>query len=85
MSEQLCWPSGPKAGLDGIWAPFWYADVHNTTCFSSKSNLENNKIISNGLTQHQVDHHLRKVLIKDIIFNTHFYIYFIYTTKYKKA
>jgi len=30
--EQLSWPPGPKS-YDGVWAPHWYAQVHQSTCF----------------------------------------------------
>lgn len=36
-SEQLSWPAGPKPGLDGIWAPFWYEEVHKSTGFAKKA------------------------------------------------
>lgn len=29
------WPSGPKA-CDGVWAPYWYVNVHNTTGFNKQ-------------------------------------------------
>lgn len=32
--EQLSWPSGPKP-YDGVWAPHWYAQVHQSTGFGS--------------------------------------------------
>lgn len=32
-SEQLSWPSGPKA-YDGVWAPHWYAQVHQSSGFA---------------------------------------------------
>ena len=31
-SKMLSWPSGPKP-YDGVWAPWWYSGVHNSTCF----------------------------------------------------
>jgi hypothetical protein len=31
--EQLSWPSGPKA-YDGVWAPHWYAQVHQSSGFA---------------------------------------------------
>ena len=30
--EQLSWPAGPKP-FDGVWAPHWYAQVHQSTGF----------------------------------------------------
>jgi len=30
--EMLAWPSGPKAE-DGVWAPYWYNNVHQSTGF----------------------------------------------------
>jgi hypothetical protein len=30
--EMLCWPAGPKAE-DGVWAPYWYSNVHRSTGF----------------------------------------------------
>lgn len=35
--EQLSWPAGPKPGLDGMWAPYWYDGVHKSTGFVSDS------------------------------------------------
>lgn len=29
----LSWPAGPKP-FDGVWAPFWYANVHKSTGFT---------------------------------------------------
>jgi hypothetical protein len=34
--EQLSWPKGPKS-YDGIWAPHWYAQVHQSTGFGPSS------------------------------------------------
>jgi hypothetical protein len=35
-SEQLSWPAGPKP-YDGVWAPHWYAQVHQSTGFGLAS------------------------------------------------
>ena len=35
-SEQLKWPAGPKP-YDGVWAPHWYAQVHQSTGFGAAS------------------------------------------------
>ena len=35
-SEQLSWPAGPKP-YDGVWAPHWYAQVHQSTGFGMAS------------------------------------------------
>ncbi|TAE48981.1 MAG: hypothetical protein EAZ89_14655, partial [Bacteroidetes bacterium] len=32
--EMLSWPAGPKAE-DGVWAPYWYAQVHQSTGFQA--------------------------------------------------
>ena len=32
-SEQLSWPAGPKP-YDGVWAPHWYAQVHQSSGFA---------------------------------------------------
>lgn len=32
--RQLSWPAGPKS-CDGMWAPFWYDQVHESTGFGS--------------------------------------------------
>lgn len=34
MPEMLSWKTGPKT-YDGVWAPFWYHAVHNSTGFVS--------------------------------------------------
>jgi hypothetical protein len=34
--EQLSWPAGPKP-YDGVWAPHWYAQVHQSTGFGPAS------------------------------------------------
>lgn len=34
--EQLSWPSGPKP-YDGVWAPHWYAQVHQSQGFGVPS------------------------------------------------
>lgn len=34
--EQLSWPAGPKP-YDGVWAPHWYAQVHQSTGFGTPS------------------------------------------------
>jgi len=39
------WPSGPKP-YDGVWAPYWYANVHRTTRF------EPHKAASHALPPH---------------------------------
>eukprot|EP00597_Dinobryon_sp_UTEXLB2267_P003151 CAMPEP_0170074942 /NCGR_PEP_ID=MMETSP0019_2-20121128/12168_1 /TAXON_ID=98059 /ORGANISM="Dinobryon sp., Strain UTEXLB2267" /LENGTH=470 /DNA_ID=CAMNT_0010285593 /DNA_START=444 /DNA_END=1856 /DNA_ORIENTATION=+ len=31
--EQLQWKAGPKPDIDGLWAPYWYQQVHNSTGF----------------------------------------------------
>lgn len=33
--KMLSWPAGPKA-YDGVWAPFWYHEVHQTTGFAQQ-------------------------------------------------
>lgn len=38
LTEQLSWPAGPKPGVDGMWAPFWYNGVHKSTGFYSETN-----------------------------------------------
>jgi hypothetical protein len=38
-SEMLSWPSGPKP-YDGVWAPYWYANVHRSTGFEKQSTSE---------------------------------------------
>jgi len=35
----LTWPKGPKH-FDGIWAPHWYGNVHNSTTFSKQESDE---------------------------------------------
>lgn len=36
MSEKmLSWPAGPK-NIDGVWAKYWYANVHKSTGFMSR-------------------------------------------------
>lgn len=32
----LSWPPGPKKA-DGVWAPYWYSSVHQTTGFNKKT------------------------------------------------
>jgi hypothetical protein len=32
-AEMLSWPAGPKPDIDGLWAPYWYGSVHQTTGF----------------------------------------------------
>ena len=29
----LAWPQGPK-DYDGVWAPYWYANAHQSSCFA---------------------------------------------------
>ena len=31
----LHWPAGPKP-YDGVWAPYWYENVHRSTCFEKQ-------------------------------------------------
>lgn len=33
--RMLHWPQGPKP-YDGVWAPYWYVNVHNTTGFQKQ-------------------------------------------------
>ncbi|CAI0391974.1 unnamed protein product [Linum tenue] len=33
QSSMLSWEAGPKA-YDGVWAPWWYKSVHESTCFA---------------------------------------------------
>lgn len=42
--EMLQWPEG-KRGSDGVWAPYWYANVEKSTCFQPfvERNIELNK------------------------------------------
>jgi len=37
MDEMLHWESGPKE-YDGVWAPHWYSQVHNSTGFRQNPN-----------------------------------------------
>ncbi len=40
MHEMLSWKSGPRK-IDGIWAPYWYSNVHKSTGFSrQKTSVE---------------------------------------------
>jgi len=41
-SEQLGWPAGPKPE-DGMWAAYWYSEVHKSTGFVKKSDGDRNK------------------------------------------
>lgn len=34
QESMLKWDAGPKA-VDGLWAPWWYKNVHKSTCFTS--------------------------------------------------
>jgi hypothetical protein len=34
--SMMQWPSGPKP-YDGVWAPYWYKNVHNSTGFVRQS------------------------------------------------
>jgi len=34
--EMLSWPPGPKP-YDGVWAPYWYANVHRSTGFEKQA------------------------------------------------
>lgn len=36
QKSMLKWPAGPKP-YDGVWAPYWYANVHSTTGFKQQS------------------------------------------------
>ncbi len=38
-SNMLCWPKGEKA-IDGIWAPYWYRNVHLSTGFKKQKTSE---------------------------------------------
>jgi Sulfotransferase domain len=37
--EMLCWPVGPKE-YDGVWAPYWYSNVHRSIGFEKQSTSE---------------------------------------------
>jgi Sulfotransferase domain len=37
--EMLHWPAGPKP-YDGIWAPYWYSNVHRSTGFEKQIKAE---------------------------------------------
>jgi hypothetical protein len=52
LPEQLEWPAGPKP-IDGIWAPYWYSEVHKSTGFLEKEDKGARKPISQ-LTKSQV-------------------------------
>lgn len=36
QERMIHWPAGPKP-YDGVWAPYWYVNVHNTTGFHRQS------------------------------------------------
>ncbi|KAJ8636579.1 hypothetical protein MRB53_010846 [Persea americana] len=36
QTSMLKWEAGPKP-IDGIWAPWWYKNVHKSTCFTPES------------------------------------------------
>lgn len=38
-SSMLQWPAGPKE-YDGVWAPYWYANVHRSTGFEKQPTSE---------------------------------------------
>jgi hypothetical protein len=38
-NQMLSWTAGPKP-YDGIWAPYWYSIVHQTTGFEKQSTSE---------------------------------------------
>lgn len=38
-AEMLTWPPGPKS-YDGIWAPYWYSNVHRSTGFETQPTSE---------------------------------------------
>lgn len=38
-NEMLHWPAGPKS-YDGVWAPYWYSNVHRSTGFERQSTSE---------------------------------------------
>lgn len=55
--EQLSWPVGPKS-VDGLWAPYWYDEVHKSSGFSSgekKSDNEGEIQIYPTLTAEQLE------------------------------
>lgn len=37
--QMLSWPAGPKP-YDGVWAPYWYANVHNSSGFEKQATSE---------------------------------------------
>lgn len=37
--EMLTWPAGPKP-YDGVWAPYWYSNVHRSTGFEMQATSE---------------------------------------------
>lgn len=37
--EMLTWPAGPKP-YDGVWAPYWYSNVHRSTGFERQATSE---------------------------------------------
>jgi len=39
LPEMLTWPAGPKK-VDGLWAPHWYATLHETTGFHAPSSVK---------------------------------------------
>lgn len=41
--SMLEWPSGPKI-YDGVWAPYWYANVHKSTGFAPPGNYGKNPL-----------------------------------------
>jgi hypothetical protein len=38
-NAMLHWPAGPKS-YDGVWAPYWYSNVHRSTGFERQSTSE---------------------------------------------
>jgi len=39
LEEMLCWPAGSKP-YDGIWAKYWYSNVHQSTGFEKQKTSE---------------------------------------------
>jgi hypothetical protein len=48
QKSMLEWPAGPKA-YDGVWAPYWYRNVHRSTGFEKQPT--SNRLLPNHLDE----------------------------------
>lgn len=59
--QMLSWPVGPKP-YDGVWAPFWYANVHQSSGFEKQATSERSLPDNLKLLATEADTYYQKLL-----------------------